>query len=174
MAIYRPEQAQLTYAAEAAFAGDAEYAKGVPKISPAGWTGTITEAAAGSLEITVTQASSGAAPPVVGDFIQIGATTPDYNESEKNHEIRRIEWFEATGATREYLLGLDRPTGFFHEATAAVTEIQGIYIGATYGNSKILTNLPGVYEQVDAPDMESGMEPRSSLDQQIVVASRQS
>jgi len=160
MAIYRPEQAQLTYAAEAAFAGDAEYAKGVPKGS--GWTGTMLEAAAGSLEITVTLGS--ATPvPVVGDFIQIGATTAAYNESEKNHEIRRIEWYEATGTTNQFLLGLDRPTGFFHEASAAITELQGIYIGAAYNNSKILTNLPGVYESVDAPDMESGMEPQFFL-----------
>jgi len=30
MAVYRPEQAQLTYAAEAAFAGDSELAEGNP------------------------------------------------------------------------------------------------------------------------------------------------
>ena len=156
MAIYRPEQAQLTYGPEAAFAADSELAKGKPVSS--GWTGTITETSAGALEITLTQASNNAAPPTVGDFIQIGATTSVYGQSITNHEIRRIEWFEATGNTREYVLGLDRPTGFYHEASAAVTEIDGIYVGTSYGKSKLITNLPGVYETVDVPDMESSME----------------
>ena len=130
MAIYRPEQAQLTYGAEAAFAGDAELAKGYPEGS--GFTGTITESNAGSLELTLTLGS--ATPiPVVGDFIQIGPTNSTYGASDKMHEIRRIEWFEATGNTNEYTIGLDRPTGFFHEASAAVTEVQGIYVGTVYG-----------------------------------------
>ena len=160
MAIYRPEQAQLTYGAEAAFAGDAELAKGYPEGS--GFTGTITESNAGSLELTLELAS--ATPvPVVGDFIQIGPTNSTYGASDKMHEIRRIEWFEATGGTNEYTVGLDRPTGFYHEADAAVTEVQGIYVGTVYGKSKAITSLPGVYETVDAPDMASGMEPQYFL-----------
>ena len=70
MAIYRPEQAQLTYTAEAAFAADPELAKGNPLSG--GWTGVIALAAAGSLELTLTQDESNTADPTVGDFIQIG------------------------------------------------------------------------------------------------------
>ena len=163
MAIYRPEQAQLTYGAEAAFAGDAELANGAAVSS--GWTGDIAAAVAGSLEVTLVQDSSNAAAPNVGDFIQIGATTATYSESIGPHEIRRIEWFEATGNTREYTLGLDRPLGFDHRSVASrdTKEINGIYIGSHYSKAKALTNLPGVYETVDAPDMQSGMEPQYFL-----------
>tara|TARA_Y100000310_G_scaffold341334_1_gene440157 strand:+ start:977 stop:3016 length:2040 start_codon:yes stop_codon:yes gene_type:complete len=161
MAIYRPEQAQLTYAAEAAYAADPELAKGNPQGS--GWTGTIAEASAGSLELTLTQASSLTADPTVGDFIQIGATVATYANSVDNHEIRRIEWWSGPTGTRVYSIGLDRPTGFYHPATTAVTEINALLIGTTYDNSKIITNIPGVYEAVDVPDMESAMEPQYFL-----------
>tara|TARA_R110000824_G_scaffold264523_4_gene453383 strand:- start:1326 stop:3305 length:1980 start_codon:yes stop_codon:yes gene_type:complete len=161
MAIYRPEQAQLTYAAEAAFAADPELANGNPLSG--GFTGTIAAAEAGSLELTLTQASSGTADPTVGDFIQIGATTSTYDESEVSHEIRRIEWWSGPTGTRVYSIGLDRPTGFYHPATTAVTEIDGILVGTVYNNSKIITNIPGVYETVDAPDMETSMEPQYFL-----------
>ena len=162
MAIYRPEQAQLTYGAEAAFAGDAEMAKGYPASS--GFTGIIAAANAGSLELTLTLNSATPAI-VVGDFIQIGETTSAYGASAKNHEIRRIEWFEITNAPTNTIatIGLDRPTGFYHEASAVVTELQGIYVGTVYGKSKAITNLPGVYETVDAPDMASGIEPQYFL-----------
>ena len=70
MAIYRPEQAQLTYGPEAAFAGDAEMAEGAGVSS--GWVGDIAAADAGTLEVTLTQDSSNTAAPTVGDFIQIG------------------------------------------------------------------------------------------------------
>ena len=163
MAIYRPEQAQLTYGPEAAFAGDAEMAEGAGVSG--GWVGDIAAAVAGTLEVTLTQDSTNAAAPVVGDFIQIGAVTATYGETIGPHEIRRIEWFEATGGTREYTLGLDRPLGFDHRSVASrdTKEIDGIYVGTNYANAKALTNLPGVYETVDAPDMESGMEPQFFL-----------
>ena len=165
MAIYRPEQAQLTYTAEAAFAADPELAKGNPLSG--GWTGVIALAAAGSLELTLTQDESNTADPTVGDFIQIGETKSTYTETEVSHEIRRIEWWSGPTGDRVYQIGLDRPTGFHHKADAKVTEIDGILIGtAAYSaiaKSKLITNLPGVYETVDVPDMDSGMEPQYFL-----------
>jgi len=163
MAIYRPEQAQLTYAAEAAFAADPELAKGDAVTD--GYTGSIAVANAGAIEITATLAAS-TPVPVVGDFIQIGtvnATT--YGSTVVQHEIRRVEWFANT-ADDVYTFGLDRPLGFDHSGAAAertITEIDGIFVGSTYANSKIITNVPGVYETVDAPDMDSGMEPQFFL-----------
>ena len=163
MAIYRPEQAQLTYGPEAAFAGDAELANGAAVSS--GWTGDIAAAAAGSLEVSLTQDATNTADPNIGDFIQIGATTGTYSQSIGPHEIRRIEWWEPNGDTRGYTLGLDRPLGFDHSTTASrdTKEVDGIYVGSNYNNSKAITSLPGVYETVDAPDMESGMEPQFFL-----------
>ena len=158
MAVYRPEQAQLTYAAEAAFAGDSELAKGV--LEGSGFTALLAGAHnAGSLELSI---DGGSGTPVVGDFLQIGATTSNYGETVTMHEIRRVEWFETTG-TDAYTIGLDRPTGFHHINNDTVKELDGILVGTDYGKSKMLVNLPGVYEAVDAPDMASGLEPQYFL-----------
>jgi len=161
MAVYRPEQAQLTYAAEAAFAADAELAEGKPMDS-SGFTAALYLAHnAGSLELSIDGGTSGQAP-TVGDFFQIGATTGTYSASVVPHEIRRVEWSDTTAANT-YTIGLDRPTGFYHADNTVITEVQGINVGTDYGKSKMLVNLPGVYEAVDAPDMASGLEPQYFL-----------
>ena len=166
MAIYRPEQAQLTYGPEAAFGGDAELARG--KIIGSPWTGDLTaDLEAGSVEISLDGVSGS---PVVGDFIVVGTiagdgsgwTAAEYNAALANHEIRRVEWYTpSTGATRT--IGLDRPTGFFHANNQKVYEIEAIYTGTGHVKSKAIKNLPGVYETVDVPDMASSLEPQYFL-----------
>jgi len=161
MAVYRPEQAQLTYAAEAAFAGDSELAEGNPIGSGFLAAALVGVHNAGSLELSVDGGTS-SQTPTVGDFIQIGATAGTYSASLGVHEIRRIEWYETT-ATNAYTLGLDRPTGFHHLNNTVITRVDGINVGTDYADSKHIVNLPGVYEAVDAPDMASGLEPQYFL-----------
>ena len=157
MAIYRPEQAQLTYAAEASFGGDSELARGVVS----GWTAIVNQAEgvpAGSIEIVMDNVSG---TPTIGDFVLIGTadvdTAANYSANTVQHEIRRVEWISGT------TIGLDRPTGFFHADDQTVKEVTGLYTGTNHKKSKAIRNIPGVYETVDAPDLAPTLEPQYFL-----------
>ena len=95
MAIYRPEQAQLTYGPEAAFGADSELAR--PALESSGWTAAINQAGglpAGSLEIVYDTLATSTI--TVGDFVAIGNVAATYGETVANHEIRRVEWHSGT------------------------------------------------------------------------------
>ena len=99
MGVYRSDQAQLTFAAEAAQGGDPELMQGT-----SGSSGTTLSAGvnAGSRTITVASASGF----TVGDFIRIGTVEGTYASTITAHEVRRLEAINGTTFT------LDRPTAF--------------------------------------------------------------
>ena len=151
MAIYRSDQAQLTFAVEAGPGGYPELASSVTLAT----NGNAGECAinltagqpAGSRSLTVDGMAS--AEFEEGDFIVIGTT------ANANSEIRRIEFVDGTTG-----LVLDTPTGFFH---ANNTVIKIVSASTSVDNDKYITFVPGVYETIEVPDPEMAIEPRYYL-----------
>ena len=150
MAVYRSDQAQLTFAAEAAAGGAIEVnttatAAGTP------FNQALTAAApAGQRYITV--AANTAA--TVGTHIKIGPGTGSTFTANKNTEVRRIEFIE--GLT----IYLDVPLGFYHAATDIALEVNAV---ASVAADQAITQIPGIYETIDTPDPEMAIEPRYFL-----------
>ena len=151
MAVYRSDQAQLTFATEAAQGGDPEMMEGT-----AGTGSTTINAAfdAGSRSITVASATNF----TVGDIIRIGTVHNTPANTITEHEVRRLE--SITGTT----FILDRPTAFYHASGQEVKEITAVGGDAARNDdAKYATYIPGVYETVDTPDPEMSIEGRRFL-----------
>ena len=147
MAVYRSDQAQLTFATEGGHGGYPEPATTVVEESSAG-AATINMAdglPAGSRQITVTSLSGITA----GEYIQIGSSATEETE------VRRVEYVDGTTG-----LTLDAPTGFFHPQSDGIAVVNGV-TGAD--SDKFITWIPGVYETVEVPDPEMAIEGRYLL-----------
>ena len=151
MAIYRSDQAQLTFAVEAAPGGSPELASSVTlaTLGDAGECAIDLTAGVPAGSRTLTVDGMSAAEFVAGDLIVIGTSAT------ASSEIRRVEFVEGTTG-----LVLDTPTGFFH---ANNTVIKIITANTTVANDKYITFVPGVYETVEVPDPEMAIEPRYYL-----------
>ena len=150
MAIYRSDQAQLTFAVEAAPGGYPEMVT-LAGVTNGSGTAAINLAAgqpAGSRSLTVDGLSSSTEIPV-GSFIRIGTVDT------KNSEIRKVEFVDGTTG-----LVLDTPTGFHHDDDTAIQVVTGV---SSVDANKYLTFVPGVYETVETPDPEMAIEPRYYL-----------
>lgn len=150
MAVLRPDQAQLTFAVEAAPGGDAETGD-VSDVSGGGTSAISVSVSPGSRTITCTLGSTF----IVGDFIRIGDNAD--NTIHSNREIRRIEKISGTTFT------LDRPLAFYHAAHANSEVIECTGYGSVTEGDAIITWVPGVYETVDTPDPVMAIEPRYFL-----------
>ena len=167
MAIYRSDQAQLTFAAEAAQGADPEMAEGT--LVGSGATAALNQSGglpAGSRSVPVDGVSN---TFVVGDFICIGTvdrSTPA--STNQQSEIRRIESMAAAGGTSANTFTLDRPTAFFHRDNQEIKEVSAVGNAtvAIGDNNKYLTFIPGIYESVDTPDPEMSIEGRRFLSTQ--------
>ena len=89
MGVYRSDQAQLTFAAEAAQGGDPEMIEGTPAT---GSTTINSNFNAGSRSITVSSASNF----TVGDMVRIGTVDGTEANTYTVHEARRIELIDGT------------------------------------------------------------------------------
>ena len=162
MAVYRSDQAQLTFATEAAQGGDPEMIEGT--LVGSGATGVLNSTSgfkAGSRSITVDGVSN---TFVIGDFIRIGTIAGTAAQTVVEHEIRRIELMDSAGGNSTNTFTLDRPLAFFHANDEEVKEIDAIGGDATRNDKdKYITFLPGVYETVDTPDPEMSFEGRRFL-----------
>ena len=151
MPIYRSDQAQLTFAVEAAPGGYPELASDVTlAISGDAGDCTINVATgvpAGSRTLTVT--GMAAAEFVAGDIIVIGTTAT------ASSEIRRVVFVESTTG-----LVIDTPTGFFHANGTAIKIITAV---TDTPADKLMTFVPGVYETIEVPDPAMAIEPRYYL-----------
>jgi len=150
MAIYRADQAIVTFSTEAAQGGIPEGASAVTDGTGDDLINMSSGLPAGSRSITVDSTSGITA----GEFIQIG---PEVSGSGtyRNAEVRRVEFVEGTT-----ILHLDTPTAFFHPDN---TTIQVVTAVTDTDDDKIMTFIPGVYETVDVPDPEMAIEPRYLL-----------
>jgi len=151
MAVYRSDQAQLTFGTEAAPGGYPEIA-----VTGSFGSGTVTKSgvnhSAGSTSIQLAAATG----MTVGTHICIGATV-----SNQEQELRKIEHVLGTGTST--VIYLDAPTGFYHPAGTAVLPVG---VGATVTDAeadKFITLIPGVYETVDVPDPDMTIEARYFL-----------
>jgi len=166
MAVYRSDQAQLTFAAEAAQGADAEMNEGV-EVSSSQATAVLnndTGFAAGSRSIIVDGVSN---TFVVGDFIRIGTIASPETETVVEHEIRRIESMASAGGNSTNTFILDRPTAFFHLDNETVKEVDATGTdGGRADDDKYITWIPGVYESIDTPDPVMTIEGRRFISTQ--------
>ena len=147
MAVYRSDQAQVTFMTEPAAGGYVEMApqSAVPAASAAATT-ISTAHPAGSRTLTVGANTNFN----VGDAIQLGHGTATIE-----NEIRQIEHISGT------TFYLSAPTAFYHPASTAVKQIEPTITGNLRSATDIYIDLvPGAYETVDVPDPEMAIEGR--------------
>ena len=163
MGVYRSDQAQLTFAAEAAQGGDPELMQGASGSSS---TTLSAAAAAGARSITVASASGF----TVGDFIRIGTVEGTYANTKSPHEVRRVEALEGTQQVgtspgNEITVILDRPIAFSHVDNVEIKEVTAVGNESDLDedHSKLITWIPGIYETIDTPDPEMSIEGRRFL-----------
>ena len=167
MGVYRSDQAQLTFAAEAAQGADPEMMEGNP-VSSSPANGLLnhptTGLPAGSRSITVNGISN---TFVVGDFIRIGTVQTTYASTVVEHEVRRIESMASAGGSSTNTFTLDRPTAFFHDDDEVVYEVDGLGdegdVTRHGDNNKFITFIPGIYETIETPDPSMSIEGRRFL-----------
>jgi len=154
MAIYRSDQAQLTFAVEAAPGGYPELASAVTPSS--GTHASLTAAhAAGSRSLTSDGWGSATALEA-GDFIVIGTSAT------ASSEIRKVQFVEGTyvnNATPMTVV-VDTPLGFSHDNNTVIRVVTAV---TDTPADKYITFVPGVYETVEVPDPEMAIEPRYYL-----------
>ena len=163
MAIYRADQAVVTFAAEAGQGGYPESAV-LGNTSGTARTVATTDVAPGDRTVTL----SGAATSTSGDdgrtFIMVGNdgdTTANALYGPK--EIRKI-----VGGYNSTTVTVDTPFAFPHAVGAAAVfqtisgEGNADTITST-ANGRYISQLPGIYEAVDVPDHEQAFEPRYIL-----------
>ena len=154
MAIYRSDQAQLTFGAEAAPGGHPEIAI---TGTMAGGVTLRTAHAAGSTSLDVS-GDTGFAASNIGDFVCIGGGV-----SNQEQEIRKIEHIIGTGANT--VVYIDAPTAFYHPASTVVQKATPNAGGLVNDEDedKFINLVPGVYETVDTPDPAQALEGRYFL-----------
>ena len=163
MAIYRADQAVVTFAAEA---GQGGYPESAVLSNTSGTARTVDTTAVAPGDRTVTL--SGTATSTSGGnnitFIMVGddgtsATSAPYGPK----EVRKIvDGYNTASVT------VDSPFGFPHAVGAAVAfqtvATEGTADGITStANGAYISQFPGVYESVDVPDPEQAFEPRYIL-----------
>lgn len=150
MAIYRSDQAQLTFGVEAAQGGYPELASAVSDGTGSAVINNSAGYAAGTRTLTV-DALSGI---TAGEFIQIGPEVSGSGTSNES-EVRKVEYVDGTTS-----LTLDAPTAFFHPDNTNIQVVTGV---TDTDANKYIDLIPGVYETVDLPDMAPSIEPRYFL-----------
>ena len=158
MAVYRSDQAQLTFGAEAAPGGYAMHRpSGLVMVGASPGNGVTSAAAnAGATKITVTEAAAFA----VNDDVLIGPLIGGTGTTGEA-EVRRVMLRE--GSTNPYTLYLDAPLAFYHPAGTDVDQVDTSGAHTTNAADITIDQVPGVYDTVDVPDMAPTFEPRYFL-----------
>ena len=143
MAVYRSDQAQITFGTESA---PGAYPGMATSVSNGTGNSTLASAHnAGSHKLTVASTSGITA----GEDIKIGGA------SNTESEIRRVEYIDSST-----VLYLDAPTAHYHASSAAV---QVVTATTTTANEVYMNQIPGVYDTVEVPDLTPTLEPRYFL-----------
>jgi hypothetical protein len=166
MAIYRPDQAQLSFASEGAQGADSELKVAAYKGSGAVAL-TLAALTPGMSEIHYTDLAT--STWTVGDFVQIGvltsvATTAVAASHTNPYEVRRIEYVSVTNSTTG-TIRLDRPVAFNHKADSRIIEVDAAANSAAQEALSIpsMRFIPGAYTSVTVPDLTPTLEPRYFL-----------
>jgi len=149
MAVYRSDQAQLTFGVEAAPGGYPEIAV-MSSLSGSVVTKSGVNHAAGSSSLQLAAATGMAADVIVC----IGGGVANQEQ-----ELRRVEHVIGSGTST--VIYLDAPTAFYHAAGTAVQVATGTVTDADA--DKFMTIVPGVYETIDVPDPDMTIEARYFL-----------
>ena len=163
MAIYRADQAVVTFASEA---GQGGYPESAALSSASGTSITNAIINPGDRTVSINAAYSGGANN--DTFIVVGDDSTTMASASKGpKEIRKV----VAGANTTSMT-VDSPFGFYHASGALVQQYQlanegtGDPVTAQSGGAtagKYISNFPGVYESVDVPDPEQAFEPRYVL-----------
>jgi len=160
MAIYRSDQAVVTFGAEAALGGYPEAATAATQTTDE--ARLTTAHSAGSIVLAVDGLSGLSA----GNMVRIGspdgaasaAAGDKDTASGVEGEIRRIVAITDSNTK----LHLNAPTAFAHPNDAYVTEVTFVEDDST-DHDKFVTYIPGVYDTVTTPDFTPTIEPRYFL-----------
>ena len=168
MAIYRPDQAQLSFASEGAQGADSEM-KVAPLVSSGARALTTAAYAPGTSVIAYDNLASAGTPFVVGDMVLIGVvdsngTTAIASDTKFPWEVRRVEYINAT-ASLEGELHLDRPLAFNHDNNTRIAEVSDTANSSAQEALSVPSArfMPGAYTAVTVPDMTPALEPRYFL-----------
>ena len=166
MAIYRPDQAQLSFASEGAQGADSELKVAAYESSGAVAL-TLTALTPGMTDIAYTDLAT--STWTVGDFVQIGALTSVSTSavsisSPNPYEVRRIEYVSVTNSTTG-TIRLDRPVAFNHKADTRIIEVDATANSSAQEALSIpsMRFIPGAYTSVTVPDLTPTLEPRYFL-----------
>tara|TARA_Y100000310_G_scaffold342872_1_gene447992 strand:- start:1807 stop:3600 length:1794 start_codon:yes stop_codon:yes gene_type:complete len=153
MAVYRADQAQVTFMTEPAAGGYVETIASDATIS--GGSATLTAATnAGSSSIGITLDSN--ADWAVGNTVQIGRSATSQNEL---REVLHITG-RATTSGDTPTLYLSAPTSFYHAAGIAIKGSTPTDAELQVSGDQYINLIPGAYETVDVPDPEMAIEGR--------------
>ena len=164
MAVYRSDQAQLTFAAEAAPGGSPERFKLASVNNP---TYLTVPATAGDRTITVASASNISTDGSNASFIEID-TAEDDDDHRGGIETRRAIYKSGNVITLDYPLAFDHRAGGetalgADEIVVSISNASPDYTAAS--STPYITWIPGIYDTVDAPDPEEAHEARYMLGQ---------
>ena len=152
MAVFRADQAQVTFMTEPAAGGYVEMATAVTTGTGTARINLAAGYPAGTRQMEIDSISGSGAHVVVGDVIQIGTA------SALEQEIRRIEHIAKSSPTATTgTITLDAPTAFRHRDN---TDIAVVTAATETVADQYITMIPGAYETVDVPDPEFGIEGR--------------
>ena len=155
MAIYRSDQAVVTFGAEAALGGYPEAA--TTALQTTDEARLTADHAAGSVVLAV----DGLSGLVAGNMVRIGSpdgTAGADKVATVESEIRRVVAVTDTSTQ----IHLNAPTAHFHADDEYVTEVTAVTDDST-DHDKFVTYIPGVYDTVTVPDMAPTIEPRYYL-----------
>ena len=163
MAVYRSDQAQLTFTTEPVQGGYPELASSVTDDSTA-FTALVDNTAGISAGANSFAFDTGTGTPAVGDDIQIGPEVGSSSGTYQESEIRRVvfidSWNENTGGAGTGTIHVNAPVAFNYLNDATITRVTAT---AATSADIYIDQIPGVYETVDCPDPEMAIEPRYFL-----------
>jgi hypothetical protein len=169
MAIYRPDQAQLSFASEGAQGADSEL-KVASVVSAGARALAVGALTPGMSEITYDNMVGSTYTFTVGDFVRIGViastTHTDIADTAVNpYEVRRIESHTVTVAFDTGVIRLDRPIAFNHKDNIQLAEATAVANTAAQEALSIpsMRFMPGAYTSVTVPDLTPTLEPRYFL-----------
>ena len=156
MAIYRSDQAQVTFSTESAQGGYLECASSVTDSGDAACTLDGAHEA-GVTKLTVASLTSQEATDILNKYIQIGPEVSGSGTTRES-EIRKVVHVDSTTT-----LHLDAPTGFYHETGKNIQTVSAV---TSVSTDVYIDQIPGVYDTIDCPDPEMTIEPRYFLGSQ--------
>ena len=144
MAIYRAEQARVSFASEPGHGGYLDY---ISASTQSGWSGVVNGiVTAGSRSFAF---DGGSGTVAVDQYIRIG-TVGTATAGGFNSELRKVT--KVDGAT----VYVDHPFGFHHHDNEVVSQTT---ISSAITGDSLLTFLPGIYDAVACPDLTPEITP---------------